>query len=144
MPTELDNLIELAWYRYNAAYSSGTSLHNALDLAGGYIYDNDYQRCGLSLISAADKALNFREYMTTRYASQVYYMLDALQWISDNWPSVPEPLEVTMSDIIYAMLRADVDDIEYFVGLVDAFRQVMWNKPFNQEFFAAIARGFLE
>ncbi|GAH29755.1 unnamed protein product, partial [marine sediment metagenome] len=33
---------------------------------------------------------------------------------------------------------------EYFVGLVDAYRQSIWNRPFNKDFFAALARGFME
>ena len=51
--------------------------------------------------------------------------------------------EITMSDIIYAMLTAKPDEIMYFVGLCDAYRQSIWNDPYNQEFFAALARGFM-
>ena len=50
--------------------------------------------------------------------------------------------EVNLDMIINAMLSAEPAQVEYFVGLVDAYRQSIWNKPFNQEFFAALARGF--
>lgn len=50
--------------------------------------------------------------------------------------------DLTMDDLINAMLLADPYQVEYFVGLVDAYRQSIWNRPFNQEFFAALARGF--
>ncbi len=54
----------------------------------------------------------------------------------------PEPYELTMDAIINVMLTAEPAQVEYFVGLVDAYRQSIWNKPFNEDFFAALARGF--
>lgn len=53
-----------------------------------------------------------------------------------------EPYDLTMADILSAMVKADPDEVMYFVGLVDAYRQSIWGQPFNQEFFAALARGF--
>ena len=50
--------------------------------------------------------------------------------------------EIDMSAILIAMLRANPDDVMYFIGLTDAYRQSVWNRPFNEEFFAALARGF--
>lgn len=52
--------------------------------------------------------------------------------------------ELTMADILDTMLAAEPYEINYFVGIVDAYRQSIWNKPFNVEFFAALARGFEE
>lgn len=49
-----------------------------------------------------------------------------------------------MDDIINAMLLAEPDEIEYFIGIVDAFRMALWNKPFNSYLFEALARGFAE
>lgn len=48
-----------------------------------------------------------------------------------------------MSAILNAMLAAEPDEVNYFIGLVDAYRQSIWVKPFNQEYFAALARGFM-
>lgn len=53
-----------------------------------------------------------------------------------------EGAAVDMDAIIYAMLTAEPDEINYFIGLEEAFKQFVWNRPFNQEFYAAIARGF--
>ena len=53
-----------------------------------------------------------------------------------------EPTVLTMDDILSTMLAADPNQVRYFVGLVDAYRQSIWNKPFNVDFFAALARGF--
>lgn len=72
-------------------------------------------------------------------------------WYDNYWYLIPEmfyrvgeaePPELTMEAIINAMLTASSDEVMYFVGLVDAYRQSVWNKPFNEEFFAALARGF--
>ena len=53
------------------------------------------------------------------------------------------PFELTMDDIINTMLTASPEQVNYFVGLVDAYRVSIWDKPFNEEFFAALARGFM-
>ena len=50
---------------------------------------------------------------------------------------------IDMSMIINAMLEADPDQVKWFVGIVDAFRQSIWNQPFDAEFFAALGRGFM-
>ena len=60
-------------------------------------------------------------------------------WYFTNCITIPE---ITMDSILSVMLSADPDQVEYFVGLVDAYRQSIWNRPFNQEFFTALARGF--
>ncbi|GAI62812.1 unnamed protein product [marine sediment metagenome] len=50
---------------------------------------------------------------------------------------------VTMSAILSAMIAADFDDFQAFVGIVDGYRAALWNKPFNAEYYAALARGFM-
>ncbi len=52
--------------------------------------------------------------------------------------------DLTMDAIINTMLTADPAQTLYYIGLVDAYRQSVWNRPFNREFFAALARGFAE
>jgi len=47
-----------------------------------------------------------------------------------------------MDDIINTMLTADTDQLTKFVGIEDAYRSAIWLKPFNAEFYAALARGF--
>lgn len=51
--------------------------------------------------------------------------------------------EVTMDAILTAMITADFDELQKFVGLSDAYRTAIWNQPFNAEFYAALARGFM-
>jgi len=50
--------------------------------------------------------------------------------------------DVDMDAILNAMLKADFDELQKFVGLVDAYRVAIWNAPFNANFYAALARGF--
>jgi len=50
--------------------------------------------------------------------------------------------EVTMDTILSAMITADFDELQQFIGIVDAYRVSLWNEPFNAEFYAALARGF--
>ncbi len=49
---------------------------------------------------------------------------------------------LTMADIITAMHTASNEELKTFIGLVDAYRISLWNKPFESDFYAAIARGF--
>lgn len=50
--------------------------------------------------------------------------------------------ELTMSDILTTMLSATPAEVQTFIGIADAFRQSIWNRPFNREYYAALARGF--
>jgi len=52
--------------------------------------------------------------------------------------------ELTMDKMINTMLMADPSEVTYFIGLVDAYRQSIWNAPFNKEFYSALARGFMQ
>ncbi len=54
----------------------------------------------------------------------------------------PTPYTLSMADILNTMLTADPYQVEYFVGLMDAYRLSIWDKPFNQEFFNALGEGF--
>lgn len=61
------------------------------------------------------------------------------------WWYLTECLEgLTMATLIQTMLTANPQEVEYFIGLVDAYRQSIWTRPFNQEFFAALSRGFMQ
>jgi hypothetical protein len=50
----------------------------------------------------------------------------------------------TMGDILTAMLTAKYDELTSFVGIEDAYRSAIWNQPFNAEYYAALARGFMK
>lgn len=48
-----------------------------------------------------------------------------------------------MGDILTAMLLAKYDELQKFIGIEDAYRSAIWGQPFNSEFYAALARGFM-
>ena len=50
--------------------------------------------------------------------------------------------EFTMGLLLSTMSEASADELKYFIGLNDAYRQSIWDKPFDKEYFAALARGF--
>ena len=52
--------------------------------------------------------------------------------------------DLTLNDILAAMLTATPDQIEQFIGTVDAFRTSMWNRPFDTEYFALLAKQFAQ
>ena len=64
---------------------------------------------------------------------------NTMNWIDQNWGGGGA---ITMDDIINCMLTATFDQLQKFVGLVDAYRVATWNAPFNADFYAALARGF--
>jgi len=51
---------------------------------------------------------------------------------------------VDMDAILNAMLAAEFSEFQMFIGIEDAYRMALWNKPFNAEFYAALGRGFGE
>ena len=48
----------------------------------------------------------------------------------------------TMGDILTAMLAAQYDELQSFIGIEDAYRSALWDQPFNAQFYAALANGF--
>ncbi len=52
--------------------------------------------------------------------------------------------EVDMASILTAMLAATPEEIQQFIGIVDAFKVSIWNRPYNEDFYAALARGFAQ
>ena len=97
----------------------------------------------------------------------IFWILECLDEVSDTfdwmlsyiWPWSPKTMlmaalkkmraeysgmgvEVDMDAILSAMVTADFDELQTFIGLVDAYRVSLWNEPFNAEFYSALARGF--
>ncbi len=64
---------------------------------------------------------------------------DALYWINDNWPA---GASITMGDILTAMLGATFAELTSFMGITQAYKVAVWDAPFNEEYYAALARGF--
>ncbi|GAI82901.1 unnamed protein product, partial [marine sediment metagenome] len=123
----------------------GNKIHYAADSlqsAGAQLYDEGHQYAGTSLINAHN-SLEFAAYRigySTMEADRLSVRIPAaFALIDTNWPSDGE---VDMDAILNAMLVADFDQLQKFIGIVDAYRVAIWNAPFNANFYAALARGF--
>lgn len=63
----------------------------------------------------------------------------ALVWIGDN---IGGGGGVTMDDILNEMLAASFEQLTAFMGITQAYKVAVWDAPFNEEYYAALARGF--
>lgn len=54
------------------------------------------------------------------------------------------PPEISMMDVLSAMYIAQPDEVQFFIALVDAYRQSIWNRPFPKEYYASLAKGFMQ
>lgn len=131
------DLAETETYRARAEISKAQSHWNA----------GDDHACLDDLIDAVEYNNQAIEYIMSQgfygWNGGTHALTDALNR-SKACPFITEcpPSEVTMDSILLAMLSAAPDELQKFIGLVDAFRVSLWNKPFNAEFYAALARGF--
>jgi len=49
---------------------------------------------------------------------------------------------VTMGDILAEMQSASFEELKQFMGITQAYKVAVWDAPFNEEYYAAMARGF--
>lgn len=144
MPTELENYITWGYSDGAYALSNLANAANKMINAADSIAAQDWPTAQTRLYECSA----FFSYLG-RYLLQddVFYKglrrdwKDALMWINDNWPS---GAEVTMDAIVNAMFTASFNQLQKFIGLVDAYRMALWNAPFNAEWYASIARGFMQ
>ena len=127
---------------YNGVFSACEQIQWYYDQAQTALTASQYKVAIQYLINARSHIINALQWNTTYKAgeSPSYAVSYCLDWLYDNIG----PAEITMAAILNAMLIASPYEVNYFVGLVDAYRQSIWNKPFNKEFYAALARGFME
>ena len=95
------------------------------------------------LYAAISQIQNFLQTLTTHSWStwQGSGLFESLYWLDQEHAAGGE-YELTMADILSVMLSATDEEYAKFIGLVDAYRIGLWNKPFNSEFYAALGRGF--
>lgn len=119
----------------NALWGAGTYVKNAAACPTWASAQFSLNAAGNSLQSAALQVIG-----TGGGASAMFYLNKILVAIWFNWPTTGT---LTMGDILTAMLLAKYDELTKFVGIEDAYRSAIWDQPFNSEFYAALARGFM-
>lgn len=114
---------------YFSTRNNCPTVHHAAD----YWEDVDYW----------DYQFNFTCYdMAAKTASYLRNVCLAMRLVVDRVHEL-EAAEFSMGALLSTMLSANPEQVEYFVGLVDAYRQSIWNRPFDKDFYAALARGFM-
>ncbi len=142
MPTALYDLILDEYAKLGTVTDSLTHVATRMGMAGDQLVLGNMAAAGNELLTA-ETWLNYTiEDLTSGTDSYRYaeYRVDA--WINSMVPWDADPYDLTMADILATMLTATPYEIMYYIGLLDAYRQSGWNKEFNEEFFAALARGF--
>jgi hypothetical protein len=130
--TRVDDEMKTIGFRWDYIIGSLATLHDRLTAEGCPNSGDVCQTIRTDLIGI------MREY-DTNFGWYRGRLGTALSWIDSNW-SVGG--EVTMDAILTAMVTSDFDELQKFIGLVDAYRVAIWNAPFNAEFYGALARGF--
>lgn len=127
---------------YNNAVSAAGYIGTYYDLALDALNDNDVKLAVQALIATRNYLVNGIKYAASyRFFYEPEYGILALFNIVH---AEGNGAEVTMSAVLSALLVADPDEVKQFVGITDAFKQSIWDKPYNREFYAALGRGFME
>lgn len=142
MPAALQAFITAGYSDGLQASVAMNNARNHITQAGIYIGAQDWANAQSEMSDAANDFGYFNKYMLQDdvfYKSLLRDWKDALEWINDNWSAGGG---ATMDDILTAMTGASFNQLQKFIGLVDAYRVAVWNAPFNAEFYGALARGF--
>ena len=141
-----DRWVDIDWYLYDSfddakwrleqADTSYTALLGNISEPVAQIEGNTIVSAIGSLISCLE---NFGGFTASSWNYSYLYRAIYLAWLECD--PVPPPA-VTMDEILSAMVTATDDEYQKFIGLVDAYRIGLWNKPFNAEYYAALGRGF--
>jgi len=141
MPEPLTQYNTDLWVAFGALQAAMLNWRNRLYYLGDNILAENWAGAKSECYQLGD---DFGTYVTTAlcHSSGIKGKVYApLHWIDDNWPSNGNG-EVTMDAMLTAMIGAEFDELQKFVGLVDAYRVAIWNAPFNADFYGALARGF--
>ena len=132
-----DALVAINSY-YTIAYDAMLSVYDYNDQALAFALSGDFTNAFVKMHDAMSWA-----------ATSLYYIIGKRTPFEGGY-AVPYFLEhfaggdFSMDTLLTTMLEANPDQTLYFIGLVDAFRTSVWNRDFNEEYFAALARGFME
>lgn len=142
MPAALSDEIDYGYADGNTSRGYFLSCRNELRNAGVDIQANNWAAANAHLYNAGTHLGDAATYLLTQvtYASSLArHWKNALYWINDNWPT---STTITMDDILTAMTTASFPQLQNFIGLVEAYKSALWDAPFNEDYYAALARGF--
>lgn len=117
-----------------------------LNSAGQYFmaayYQTDWAHAKSDIYSGGSQLINASNMWPSGYTTNITGLLKKMfTGIRTNWAT--GGAAATMDDILNAMLGATFAQLQQFIGIEDAYRVALWNAPFNADFYAALARGFV-
>ena len=142
MPATLQSFIDWMDVKFEVARQDFYELRIGFNWLGVNLAAQDWSSAQTTCNLMRDTCRSLQDNHAGLTSSTRYYLVAALEYINDN--AAFEAPEFDMDVLLSAMVGADPAQVMYFIGLVDAYRQSVWNRPFNQEFFAALARGFAQ
>ena len=136
MPASCSGAMQKIW---QGASSIVTYYHRATDHesdAAVHLQQNEVLLCLADILSAI---YDVKQMGVPFGGWDPYATQGPIWWYLTNCVS---GYDLTMDDMISVMLAATEEEYRYFIGVIDAYRVGLWNKPFESEFYAALARGF--
>lgn len=138
MANREDVLSDIDWWYDYADYKRYKAQLHYTDAVYYYGVGNDHKALGY-IIDLAQEVIGSLTGVIS--FDQGYGEVGIVPYFLRNH-TIEEANGVNMASILLAMLAAKQPELMSFVGIVDAYRQSIWNQPFNQEYYAALARGF--
>lgn len=144
MPEPLTTKIDNWRITYSYIWSDLRNLYNYLNYTADQIRAENFSGAADMLEMCANHtnaiAGHFKGGSPNLY-STMYYAMD---WIDDNWPTVGEEYELTMSKILDALWDAKPHQCLLFIPMIDAMRGSIMEKTVTLDYMARALRHFQE
>lgn len=132
----------------NTMFNMRTAMNGVaayLDYVGDHLLSGDVTGAGTNAKAAAAQMYNLYQAFGTNVSSPTNFLSRLAAWtsyVAFNFEADVEPYELTMDDLLNTMLGASFENLTQFMGITEAYKVAVWDAPFNEEFYAALARGF--
>ena len=138
MPEPLTSYIIAQWAQWGVFRSDAMNWRNRFTYLGQQIAANNWSAAQTECNNLANEAADWIDelYLSGGIKGKQYA---CLHWIDDN---IGGGGGVDMDGILNALLSASFEQLQRVVGITDAYKVAIWDAPFNEEFYAALARGF--
>ena len=131
MPEPLTSYIAECDDKFYLARHYLSNCCNYIGGAGNKLILGNIAGAGADLQSAKQEGQKCADRLHGRYAFKSFYLIDALEWIDDNWPSVPAEYELTWLKIAEAWIADDFAGRAPTIAVIDRMRQILWDEPFK-------------
>jgi len=104
---------------------------------------DDCVAMGSALRTASTILQDFREHFLEHVGGHYNFCRNVRMAIyyTNKYAAMYSP-EITMDQILTSMTAASFEQLTAFMGITQAYKTAVWDAPFNEEYYAALARGF--